>query len=74
MAELKGLDAWITGGRYSSAYLYVTCNYCGNTNYVIAESEYGATYWTPEECKDCGECYDENTAWEEYDPRDEYCN
>lgn len=72
MNELRGLDAWITGGRYSSSYLYVTCNHCGESDHVICEREYGQNYWTPEECKFCGEIYDEKTAWEEVDPKEEF--
>ena len=67
----SSLDQWIAGGRYRSEYLLVTCNNCKGYTHVIAETEYGATYWTPEECPHCGDFFDENTAWEVSDPKED---
>lgn len=54
------LDAWITGGRYDKQELEAWCvnPECAMFNdkpvFVLAESEYGTTWWTPDECPVCG--------------------
>lgn len=48
------LDRYITGGRYSRENGHVTCRECGEDTIVLAETEYGATTWDPDECKHCG--------------------
>lgn len=72
MAELKGLDAWITSGRYRFEYLLVTCNHCEENTVVKAEQEYGSVWWTPEECSNCKCSFDDNVQYEEYYPEEEY--
>jgi len=72
MSALKGLDAWITSGRYRREYLLVTCDKCNENTIVEAESEYGSVWWTPEECKYCKEPFGDNVTYEEYYPEDEY--
>jgi ribosomal protein S27E len=52
---MRGLDAWITGGRYSRELLDVTCPGCKTTTVVVSETDYGATDWSPEKCQSCGE-------------------
>lgn len=72
MTDLKGLDAWITSGKYRYEYLYVTCNHCGENTVVKAEQEYGSVWWTPEECKYCNQYFDDNVTYEEYyDPKED---
>jgi len=77
MAELKGLDAWITSGRYAWEYLRVTCNHCDEVTIVKAEQEYGSVWWTPDECGNCGIEFDKNVTYEEdymeqeYNPEDD---
>ncbi len=65
---MNGLDAYITGGRYSSQPLVATCKACGETSAVLAETEYGATYWTPEECPACHQEWDEDTPSTDDEP------
>jgi len=73
MAELKGLDAWITSGRYSFEYLLATCSNCDANTVVKANNEYGSIWWEPEECSNCGYEFDSNTKYEEhYDPKEDY--
>lgn len=60
----NALDRWITGGRYSKDFLVVTCSKCEEDTPVVAETEYGATYWSPEECKHCGETFTGEEPWE----------
>ena len=63
------LDNHITSGRYRSEYLLVTCFNCRNNTVVEAETEYGATTWTPEECSNCLEPFEGDEDWEVYDPK-----
>ena len=58
------LDRWITGGRYNSQKLIVRCLRCEAHSLVIAESEFGATIWLPEECPICNTPWHEDTSWE----------
>lgn len=72
MAELKGLDTWLISGRYQWEYLLVTCSHCNEQTVVKAETDYGSTWWEPEECKYCQREFDKNTKFEEhYDPRED---
>ena len=71
MSALKGLDAWITSGRYRWEYLLVTCNQCQETTVVKADIEYGSTWWTPDECKHCHKSFDDDVEFEEYYPEEE---
>lgn len=68
MSLLSGYDAWATGGRYSAAPMRVECSACGEWTPVVAETEYGATTWTPEECSNCGEPFDGDERWEDDEP------
>lgn len=68
---MDGLDAWITSGRYSSCPMQVTCEGCGERTFVTAETEYGMTTWSPEECAHCGRGFTGDEDWEEdYGPDD----
>lgn len=58
------LDRWITGGRYHSEKLIVRCLHCGESSLVVAESEFGATIWIPENCPECGKSWEGNSPWE----------
>jgi hypothetical protein len=78
---MERLDEWITGGRYEKQLLLVECPGCDVSVPVTAESEYGSTYWTPEECPDCGHVFtgeephglDEGPdPYDRYDPDDDY--
>jgi hypothetical protein len=60
---MRGLDAWITGGRYSRDEGQVTCEKCGAATGVTSESEYGMTTWTPEECSKCGAEFTGDEDW-----------
>lgn len=66
---MRGLDAWITGGRYSKALGLVMCPDCGEQTPVTSETEYGATTWEPEECA-CGHEFTGEEAWEDDEPPD----
>lgn len=75
--DRDALDRYITGGRYSSERLLVACPGCGETTPVDAESEYGATTWSPEECPKCGREFEGDEKFEadegpdvEYDYQD----
>lgn len=54
------LDRWITGGRYQRAWIDVWCQNPACETYgeepvsVLAETEYGGTTWSPDECPHCG--------------------
>lgn len=72
MEELRGLDAYLTGGNYSSRYLIITCPVCDDATKVEAETEYGATYWTPDSCVNCHEYFTGEEVYEDYYPEDEY--
>lgn len=78
MNELRGLDAWITGGRYSKTTETV---YCHNRDcdefsepvVVTYESEYGGGWYTPEECPKCGhEWHDDEPTWPDEDDEPEW--
>lgn len=69
--ELKGLDAWITSGRYSSSHMFVTCKSCGETTSVFSETEYGMTSWEPDECENCWQFFFGDEDWEEFYPEEE---
>jgi len=72
MSALKGLDSWITSGRYSWEYLLVECSHCHENTVVKAESEYGSVWWEPEECKYCHKPFGDDVKYESYYPEDEY--
>jgi ribosomal protein S27E len=65
---MRGLDNWITSGRYSSNHLDVTCSKCGETTAVFEETEYGMTTWTPEECSKCKHEFGDDDQWEQAEP------
>lgn len=54
--ELKGLDNYITSGRYYEYEEDVTCK-CGHTNTVRCFHEYGMHWFCNEDvkCEECGE-------------------
>lgn len=60
--SIRGLDAWITGGRPYSGREKIRCIApqpddtvgCGWTGVTETHTEYGATDWAIEECPDCG--------------------
>ena len=58
--DAEALDRWITGGRYASTTIQVWCQNPECETYdveqieVFAQSEYGTTWWTPDECPRCG--------------------
>lgn len=60
----NALDRWITGGRYSRELIVVECSKCHGDTPVSAETEYGSTYWTPEECRYCDTPFTGEEAWE----------
>lgn len=66
MDGMRGLDAWITGGRYSSSRGDVTCP-CGEVTLVTMETEYGSTTWEPGECK-CGREFEGDEPWVDDEP------
>jgi hypothetical protein len=68
---MKGLDAWITSGRYSREYLLVECSHCHENTVVKAEQEYGSVWWTPESCSYCGKDFDDDVMYQEYFPEEE---
>ena len=53
------LDRWITGGRYNGTTIQVWCQNPECETYdvepieVFAQTEYGMTWWTPDECPHC---------------------
>lgn len=71
MSTLKGLDSWLTSGRYRWEYLQVFCNHCGEVTIVKAEQEYGSVWWEPESCGACQTPFDDNVDYEEYYPDEE---
>jgi len=75
MDGMRGLDAWITGGRYSSSAIRVTCPECEHETPVHTETEYGQTTWMPEECEKChrefqGDETSETDEGPDYEPDD----
>lgn len=88
MDGMRGLDAYITGGRFSTALIWVTCPDCEEKTLVKTETEYGATDWDPAECETegCGRDFtgdevqedaepeppDYDPHWDEPDDRDEW--
>lgn len=71
MSELKELDAYLTSGRYHKEYLLVTCPVCSENTVVLAETEYGATYWEPESCSSCHEFFEGGEDYEDFYPEEE---
>jgi len=73
---MRGLDNWITSGRYSESAGYVMCKKCGYETFVVAETEYGATTWTPEECsnKKCLHTFDGDEEWTDAEPPEQEYN
>ncbi|HEY4680897.1 MAG TPA: hypothetical protein VIH04_06500 [Nitrosarchaeum sp.] len=71
MSQLKGLDSWLTSGRYQYEYLLVECNHCCENTIVKAEQEFGAVWWEPEECKYCKKDFDDNVTFQSYYPEEE---
>jgi hypothetical protein len=65
---MRGLDAWITSGRYSKDLIVVTCPTCETDTPVVAETEYGATEWSPGECSKCGRSFEGDEQWVEDEP------
>ena len=53
-------DRYLAGYRSDS--LRVTCSHCGVSASITAETEYGATWWLPEECPHCGEPWSEDAV------------
>lgn len=66
--DIPGLDAWITGGRYDKREIVVTCPSCDKETEVLQETEYGASWWTPDECAHCGEEFPETAAVMDNEP------
>jgi len=68
--DRDALDRWITGGRYSSCAMQVTCPACGEETFVVSETEYGSTEWNPAECgnKACGREFTGDEDWREDEP------
>ena len=65
---MRGYDEWRTSGMYSKSLIDVTCASCGEVTAVTAETEFGATDWTPAECSSCRKEFDDNDAWEDAEP------
>ncbi len=61
-------DRWATGGRYSREVIAVTCPACGEVTEVLAETEYGATDWSKEECGSCETPFPDDVMWETAEP------
>lgn len=61
MSELDpdALDRYLTGGRYSKTEILVWCQNPACLTFgdmpveVLSETEYGTTWWTPDECPLC---------------------
>jgi hypothetical protein len=65
--DRAALDRYITGGRYNKYEAEAFCHNaeCSTRNEPIeieVEEEYGAAWWTPEECPTCGEELHEERA------------
>ncbi len=71
MSQLKGLDTYLTSGRYSYEYLLVECNNCHENTVVTAHNEYGMVWWEPEECQYCFEPFDSDSKFQEFYPEEE---
>lgn len=65
---MDGLDRYITSGRYSKELIRVHCAACGEWTSVVAETEYGATDWTPDECSACQREFPSGAKWEDDEP------
>jgi hypothetical protein len=65
---MRGLDAWITGGRYSRTDALVTCPECDEQTPVVMETEYGATEWSRDACGSCGREFTGDERWEDDEP------
>ncbi len=66
-------DRWLAA--YSRTPVEVTCPACETLFFATCESEYGASWITPEECPNCGNgdgLVIEDTDPADWDPRNEY--
>lgn len=68
--SLPGYDAWATGGRYRRELIAVRCDECDEWTPVTADTEYGATEWTPDECCRCGAPFTGDEDWHDDEPPD----
>lgn len=66
--DRNALDRHITGGRYSLSHISVICRDCGKKTDVVAETEYGATEWNPQECEHCKTEFTGQEQWEDNTP------
>lgn len=66
--SLPGYDAWATGGRYVKSLILVHCEECDQATPVVAETEYGAETWTPDECRHCGATFPDDAEWVDDEP------
>lgn len=56
-------DRYITGGRWRQEFLVASCP-CGTKTGVTAETEYGRTTLSPEECPACGDPWPDDVELE----------
>jgi len=68
MDGMRGLDAWITGGRYSEEILDVTCPECEEVTVITATTDYGATEWSKTECDSCHAEFPDDVEYGEAEP------
>lgn len=66
--SLPGYDAWATGGRYRTNPLHIKCGECDHEFGGQACTEYGATWYEPEECPQCGSEILEEWVSDEVEP------
>lgn len=66
--DRDALDRHITGGRYRKQPIRVECGECGEWTSVLAETEYGTTEWTPDECSSCHAEFTSESKWEDDEP------
>jgi hypothetical protein len=66
--DRDALDRYITGGRYRKEHGDVQCGECEEWTPVTAETDYGATEWSPAECKHCGHEFTGEERWEDPEP------
>lgn len=64
-ARLRGLDDYITSGRFSQTTLSVTCANCDEKITIVATTEYGMTDWSVDTCSNCGQDLTGDEEWEE---------
>lgn len=69
--SIPGLDAWITGGRASSEAILVHCPSCEEYTQVVAETDYGQTYWSIMECSHCSYSFNGDESYEIDDSGDD---